>query len=60
MALGVLYALLCYSSIYWLLWDRALASMPLPASARSVLVAHLLFGAHLGRYPQLLRSIRAG
>ena len=57
MVLGIFFALFCYWLCYGLLWAKALGDAPLPASSRSVLVAHLLFGAHLGRYPRLLRSL---
>jgi hypothetical protein len=58
MLLGILFGLACYWLCYGLLWQKLLAADPLPASSRTVLVAHLLFGAHLGRYPQVLHSVR--
>ena len=58
MLLGILLGLACYWLCYGLLWQKVLAAEPLPASSSTVLVAHLLFGAHLGRYPQVLRSVR--
>ena len=58
MLLGILFSLCCFYAWYSWLGPSLMPAEPLPASARSVLVAHLLFGAHLGRYPHALRLVR--
>lgn len=46
-----------YLNMHFLDRQRELAAVVSPAR-RSLLVAHLLFGAFLTRYPRLLRSVR--
>lgn len=58
MLLGIVFSLGCFYAWYSWLAPSLMPAEPLPASMSSVLVAHLLFGAHLGRYPHALRLVR--
>lgn len=55
---GLLFALGCYYAAYFAVWRLGPALAHSLISDRSVLVASLLFGAHLGRYPGLLEALR--